>query len=346
MKAVQNKDQGIQNEPGKRRGWRADEFARHEIYPQMLWLGSLAFIVLLVVAISILNSCEGALQAVVVYTSQDQVYAEPILEEFEAETGIKVRTVFDSEAVKTIGLANRLLAEKGHPQCDVFWNNEVFRTHQLEAQDVFREQDPFAEVGYRSRRIVINTNRLSLAEAPRSLLVLTNPVWRGKVAMAYPLFGTTCTHFLALRQHWGAEAWEQWCRALQANQPMLVDGNSMVVRLVGKGEAMIGLTDSDDIAAGQREGYPIVALPINEETLLIPNTVAIVRGATHPPSAQKFFEFMQRPRVLEKLVSANALEGTAPHQVVAPTLRPDWDALLRDLEPATATLQEIFLRQA
>src|SRR5688572_18702490 len=42
---------------------------------------------------------------VVVYTSQDQVYAEPILREFENETGITVKAVYDSEAVKTVGLA-------------------------------------------------------------------------------------------------------------------------------------------------------------------------------------------------------------------------------------------------
>ena len=333
--------------PPKRRGWRDDGFATCEVLAQF-WPFFIVIIALgaamLLPALSAAKEKAVRSRSLVVYTSQDQVYAEPILKDFEAETGIKVRAVFDSEAVKTVGLANRLLAEKSHAQCDVFWNNEVFRSHQLEAEGVFREQDPFVEVGYRSRRLVIDTNRLSLAEAPRSLLELTNAAWRGKVALAYPLFGTTCTHFLALRQHWGAEAWERWCRALQANQPLLVDGNSVVVRLVGKGEAAIGLTDSDDIAAGQREGYPVAALPMNDETLLIPNTVAIVRGSSRPAAAQRFFEFMQRPQTLEKLVSVSALEGVASHQVPIQTLRPDWDALLRELEPATTELKEVFLR--
>ena len=61
---------------------------------------------------------------VVIYTSQDQVYAEPILKEFEQQTGMKVLAVFDSESVKTFGLVNRLIAEKDRPQCDLFWNNE------------------------------------------------------------------------------------------------------------------------------------------------------------------------------------------------------------------------------
>src|SRR6476661_7022367 len=48
-----------------------------------------------------------------------------------ARTGIIVRPVYDNEAAKTVGLVNRLIAEKNNPQCDVFWNNEELRTHQL-----------------------------------------------------------------------------------------------------------------------------------------------------------------------------------------------------------------------
>jgi iron(III) transport system substrate-binding protein len=281
---------------------------------------------------------------VTAYCAQDQVYAEPIFRDFEKETGIKVRPVFDSEAVKTVALANRLLAESRHPVCDVFWGNEEMRSRQLAAKNVFRETNGWASFGYRSRRIVINTNRLSLASAPRSLLELTNAQWRGKIALANPQAGTTATHFNALRQHWGPAAWETWCRALAANKPSLVDGNSVVVKFVAQGEAWLGLTDSDDIADGQREGLPITALPMTDETLLIPNTVAITRGAPHPQAAQLLFDFLQRRAVVERLVAGKALEGLSTSEVSVPTLHVSWDALLRDLEPTTAKLNEIFLR--
>ncbi len=94
----------------------------------------------------------------IIYTSQDEVFAEPILREFEKQTGIEARPVYDSEAVKTVGLVNRLLTEREHPQCDVFWNNEEFRTRQLAARGVFRETNGWTRLGYRTRRIVINTN--------------------------------------------------------------------------------------------------------------------------------------------------------------------------------------------
>jgi iron(III) transport system substrate-binding protein len=284
------------------------------------------------------------MHTVVVYAAQDREYAEPILNRFERGTGIKVKAIYDSEAVKTVGLANRLLAERARPQCDVFWGNEELRTRQLAAQNVFRERRGWDLFGHRSRRIVINTNLVSAVSAPRSLIELTNATWRGKIAVAYPLFGTTATHFLALRQHWGESNWLVWCRALQANQPRILDGNSMVVRQVGRGEAAIGLTDSDDIAAGQREGLPVAALPLTPESLLIPNSIALIRGAPHGQAAQHLFTHLQTTGVAWRLVASNALESATLDTDASPTLRPDWEGLLRDLDKGTAQLQEIFRR--
>jgi len=303
------------------------------------------FLLFLLPNISLLAASPTASpKKVVIYASQDQVFAEAILADFQRATGIKVAAVYDSEAVKTVGLANRLLAERSHPQCDLFWSNEELRTRQLAAQHVFRETDPWVAIGYRSRRIAINTNRLALTSAPRTLAELTNRVWLGKIALAYPLFGTTATHFLALRQEWGTPTWEAWCRALVANKPFLVDGNSVAAKLVARGEAWIGLTDSDDIAGEQQDGAPIVALPINRETLLIPNTVAIIRNAPHPEAAQQLLVYLQQPSVVRRLIEAKALEGDSAQRFGTATLQPNWPKLLQDLEPATAQLKRLFLR--
>ena len=284
-------------------------------------------------------------KVVVIYTSQDEVYAEPILKDFEKQTGIEVKTVFDSEAVKTVGLVNRLLQEKSNPQCDVFWNNEEFRTRQLAARGVFRDSDPWASLGYRTRRMVINTNFIKAEAAPREWSDVTNKIWSRKVALAYPLFGTTSTHFMALRQLWGDAAWQAWCRALVANNPFVVDGNSVVVNQVTRGEAWIGLADSDDIADAQREGAPIAALPVTPETLFIPNTVAVIKNCPHPEAAQMLFDFLRDSKTSQRLVDARALEGaTLDPAAAAAGLKVNWDQLLRDLEPATEETKQIFLR--
>ena len=119
--------------------WPKDFFGQREVGWQLgMLLGPLLLVVLIFLVVPAKDESSGA-PVVVIYASQDQVYAEPILKEFEKQTGIKARAVYDSEAVKTVGLANRLLAERSNPQCDVFWNNEELRTRQLAAQDIFRE---------------------------------------------------------------------------------------------------------------------------------------------------------------------------------------------------------------
>src|SRR5271157_86604 len=71
---------------------------------------------------------------VVVYTSQDSEFSEPIFADFTKATGIPVRAKFDTESTKTVGLAAAISAEKEQPRCDVFWNNEILNTMRLQKQ--------------------------------------------------------------------------------------------------------------------------------------------------------------------------------------------------------------------
>jgi hypothetical protein len=78
-------------------------------------------------------------EQVVIYTSLDKIFSEPILKAFERQAGIKVLDVYDSEATKTTGLVNRLIAEKNNPRADVFWNSEIGRTIVLKLPSTYLE---------------------------------------------------------------------------------------------------------------------------------------------------------------------------------------------------------------
>lgn len=276
---------------------------------------------------------------VVLYTSQDQFYAEPILKEFTEKTGIEVRTVFDTESAKTAALAHRLRAEKNNPQCDVFWSNEEMHTRLLARDGVIAEADINA-AGYRTREIVVNTELVSTP--PRSVLDLTNGTWKGRVTLAYPLFGTTSSYFLALRQHWDEATWRSWCEGLVRNEAKVVDGNSVVVRLVGAGECAIGLTDSDDIHAGTRNSLPILPAPQVRESFVIPNTISIVSSGARRALAQRLVDYLVHPETLDKLVQLGALQGTSPENLEGNYLSVDWSKA--DLDAMNQELKKIFLR--
>jgi iron(III) transport system substrate-binding protein len=299
--------------------------------------------VLSLLCVALFLGCDrSGRDALVLYTSQDQFYVEPILREFTRQTGVQVRAVFDTESAKTAGLANRLRQEAARPRCDVFWSNEEMHTRLLMHEGVIKP-DAVRTVGYRTRRIVVNTNLVSMADAPSDLMALTNSVWKNKVASAYPLYGTTSSHFVALRQLWGEEVWTRWCEGLVANGARIVDGNSVVVRLVGSGEVLVGLTDSDDVAAGNRAGLPVAALPLTPEMPAIANTISVV-SADRASEAARLMDFLSSGETINGLLQAGALEGGDIRSVAASTLPISWTSVPTELPLAQKTLKQIFLR--
>ena len=83
---------------------------------------------------------------VTAYVSADRPFSEPIMQEYQRRTGVRVNVVYDTEETKSTGLANRLLAEKERPQADVFWSNEPVRTLVLKSRGVLAAyQSPAAQ---------------------------------------------------------------------------------------------------------------------------------------------------------------------------------------------------------
>jgi hypothetical protein len=58
-----------------------------------------------------LFACRSSSKDVVVDTSVDQPFSQPVFAAFEKQTGIHVRAVYDTEETKSTGVVNRLIAE-------------------------------------------------------------------------------------------------------------------------------------------------------------------------------------------------------------------------------------------
>src|SRR4030042_4656617 len=175
---------------------------------------AIMILILLVILLSIglMVSLSKQERKVVVYVSHDQDYSEPILKDFEQATGIKVEALYDTEATKTVGLVNRLIAEKNNPQADVFWNNEVMRSVMLKQEgildtycspnaddidDVYKDTECYW-TGFAARARVILYNTEKMSEEPDSIYDFKDSTWEGKSCMGNPLLGTTSTHMAAL----------------------------------------------------------------------------------------------------------------------------------------------------
>lgn len=288
----------------------------------------LMLLVLLSVAPAALG-CGRARPEVVLYVAVDDEFARPIYTEFERESGITVRAKTDTEAAKTVGLVNLLLQEarSGRVRCDVFWNNEILGTLRLRQAgalepvqvpevagipDTFRASDAtWHALGARARILLVNTRLLTRDEYPQTVVELAEPRWRGRFAIANPLFGTTATHMVCLFEQMGPQQARDWLEQLWQNEPMVVPGNRHVAEAVAAGRVPVGLTDTDDALGQIRRGAPVeIVFPDQQGvgTLFIPTTVALIKQAPHRSEAVQLVRYLLRPEV-----EAALAEGPSGH---------------------------------
>ena len=282
-----------------------------------------SWIILLCLAFAVSCDRSESKRTVVLYTSIDQPVAAPIVREFEKQTGIHVVLVTDTEATKSVGLAEKLRAEKSNPQADVWWSNEPFHTINLADEGVLvayaspsaldvpaKSKDAdgrWASTGFRVRVIATAGERAS------GLNVLLDPKYREKIAIARPGAGTTGGHVAALYVLWGDLRADDFITKLHANGAKLLGGNGPVAEAVGAGQIRLGLTDNDDVKSVQDNGARIDAILPDQDsfgTLIVPTTIGLVAGSPHPGEAKQLIDFLLSKQTEQRLIDAKFAYGS------------------------------------
>ncbi len=295
---------------------------------------------------------------VIIYSALDSEFSEPVLADFENKTRIKVLPKFDTESTKTVGLTEALLAERGQPRCDVFWNNEILHMIRLRGQGVLDVYHSRAAENYpamyrspdgywhgfaaRARVLIVNTALTSEGNRPSSIYDLADPKWRGKAAIAKPLFGTTATHAACLFATLGPAKAKAYFRSLKKNDVQVLSGNKQVALSVAAGSAVFGLTDTDDAIIEIEKGMPVaIVYPDQADgemgTLFIPNTLGIIKNGPNPKNARRLVDFLLSPKVEIKLAEGDSAQIPLNTEV---------DAELRVESPKTIRPMEVDFERA
>lgn len=279
----------------------------------------------------LLSGCEPAdsvaRRTVVLYTSVDQPIAAPIVDTFEQKhPDIDVVIQTDAEANKTVGLVERLIAERANPQADVWWGNEPFHSVRLadegilvpyaspaaeDVPDQYKDaQHRWTGVGLRARVIAVSTSGGSTESggAIDSIEALADPGLKGRVAMARPTAGTTGSHVAALYVLWGDEKADAYFEKLRGNEIALLGGNGPVAESVGQGLFFAGLTDNDDVASARRGGGKLRAVIPDQETfgtLALPTTVGLVSNARNVEAARLLIDYLVTHEVEKALIDVD-----------------------------------------
>ena len=295
-------------------------------------------------ALSALPGCWHDSSRVVLYCAQDKEFAEGILGQFRDETGLEATPKFDTEADKSVGLFNELEAEKDRPRCDVFWNNEPISTIRLRREGLLEPYDSPSAAAYpasardkdhywtmfanRARVLLVNTDQLKEeADRPKSLLELTDAKWKGRVVMSKPTAGTSATQAACLFEVLGPDEGKKFYQGLKNNGVRITPGNKQAAEAVGRGNAAVAMTDTDDSLEEIKAGSHVaIIFPDRDEvagsrmgTLFLPNSIAIIRGCPNPDGAKKLVDFLLSADVEKQLA-----EGPS-HQI---PLNPDVKATL------------------
>jgi iron(III) transport system substrate-binding protein len=313
--------------------------------------GSLPILLVLVLTTP---GCQQSEPRVVLYSAQDQEFAEPHFDEFRKRTGLTIAPKYDTEAKKTVGLLSELITEQRRPRCDVFWNNEPIGTVRLQKLGLLEPYESPVSKRYpasakasdhtwyafarRARILLINTKLVAEKDRPRSLLDLADPRWRGRLAMAVPLYGTTASQAACLFDVLGPDKAKDYYRSLKSNGVQLAPGNKQVAEWVGQGQApagatiAVGVTDTDDAMDEVQKGRPVeIVFPDRDApadsrlgTLFLPNTLCIIKGCPNPSGARKLVDFLLSPEIERALA-----EGESHQLPVNPDVKAELPAALR-----------------
>lgn len=246
----------------------------------------------------------------IVYTGRKESTIKPVIDAFAAKTGIKVTI----KGGKTGGLINEIEQEKANPIADIFISTAAGSVEAVSEKDLFAsyvspgsEKIPadqksskgtWTAISGRARVILYNTNLVK--DAPKSILELTDPKYKGKIAIAGTVERTTLSQLAYLIDFMGEAKAKEFVENLKKNELKILPDNSDVRKGVASGEFALGITNSPNYYIAKQEGAPVgVVYPDQGEgqmgTLVNPNTASIVKGTKHMAEAKQFIDFMLSP---------------------------------------------------
>jgi iron(III) transport system substrate-binding protein len=245
--------------------------------------------------------------ALVVYSGRSESLVGPLIERFETETGIDVQVNYAG----TSELAATILEEGDASPADVFFSQdggalgaiaEEGRLAALPQATLDKVAPAFRSPGGlwvgvsgRARVAAYNTDELTPADLPASILDFTDPEWKGRLGWA-PSNASLQSFVTALRVIEGEDAARAWLEGIQANEPKVYEGNSQALQGVAAGEIDVAFINHYYLLAALAEGDLPVAnhfFPGGDPGALINVAgAAILTTAKNPTAAQAFVDFL------------------------------------------------------
>ena len=255
------------------------------------------------------GAVEGGDGDLTVYSGRSEELIGPLIERFEASSGIEVAVRY----ADTAQLAATLLEEGARSPADVYIAQDAGALGAVAAAGLLAPLDAailervsptfrsaegdWVGLSGRVRTVVYNTERVDPSELPASILDFSDPRWSGRAGWA-SLNGSFQAFVTALRLTEGEEAARAWLEAMRANEVADYANNTAIVAAVAAGEIDVGFVNhyyvhrflaEEGDAFGARNYY---TAPGDPGTLVNVAGAAVLASSEAPEAAEALIEFL------------------------------------------------------
>ncbi len=285
---------------------------------------------------------DGNGSAVTVYSGRSEYLIGPVLDAFECETGTSVKTRWNNST----DLALQIDTEGDRTDADVFISRSPGPVGFLESKGLLTSMDSnvlglVADehrgangtwIGFsgRKRVLVHNLDSVPPSELPTSVFELTEPEWRGRVAIP-ATNGSFLDWFTVFRDQYGDDVATQWLDDMVDNDARYYPNNVAIVEAASRGEIDVGLVNhyynyrmaADAEASGSE--HRAANYDLSDEdigSLLIISAATMTASVDDREAAQSFIAYLLSPPV-QRYFTRNTYEyplagGVEPNPVLPP----------------------------
>jgi iron(III) transport system substrate-binding protein len=277
----------------------------------------------------------------VVYSSRNEKFVDPLLEKFSADTGIEVSVLHAGDTV-----VNKLKEEAGSVQADIIIANDIGALEYLRLEgllaapgdvegidsidaDYRAADDSWVALSARTRVLMYNKDLITEAEVPNRIEDLADPAYEGMFAITRGGNASMIGHVSALRNEWGDERTEEWIAVVKDNTGAILEGHGDIRRAVGAGEFAFGLVNNyyyhQQLAEPTDNNVGVVYPdqgPGEMGAVINGAGVGTVAGGPNPVAALAFLEWVLLPENQREFSWASLEVPINPEIEAVPDARP------------------------
>lgn len=300
-------------------------------------------------------------RSLTVYSGRSEQLVAPIFAQFTEQTGIAVQARYGDSAE----LAAQLLEEGDATPAQIFFAQDAGALGAVDAAGLltplpetvitavpanFRAPNgTWTGVTGRARVVVYDSEQVPAPEVPRSVFDLTDPKWRGQVAIA-PTNASFQAFVTAMRIADGDDVTRKWLDGLVANDVQKYEKNGLILDAVDSGRVKVGLINhyywyekASEVGEAAMRARIAFTKPGDPGSLVNVAGVGVLANAADDSGAAEFTEWLLSEQIQEWFVR-NTFEYPMLPSVPAPAGLPPLDSLrgpdvpLADLAGLPATL--------